>query len=117
MPEPTSARVPLEIVVAPLKPLMLSRVSVPLPCLVSPPLPQILPLKVVEFAVPTVSVLAPSMMNVPATPLRSWIVWPPLLAEMSKVTPVAASATPLDVAILPLPDSARVPPEIVVAPV
>jgi len=52
----------------------------------------------------------------PATPLRSWIVWLPVLPAMSNVAPAAARSTPLDDATLPLPESASVPPLTVVRP-
>ncbi len=89
----------------------------PLPCLVNPPAPPIVPLKVVEVAVPTVRLLLPSTIDVPATPVKSWIVWLPLAPEMSKVTPLAVRATLLNAEILLSPESANVPPEIVVVPV
>src|SRR5215472_16523373 len=57
---------------------MPDRVSVPLPCLVSPllgkapgPVPEITPAKVVEFALPIVSVSRLRLTALPATPDRS----------------------------------------------
>ena len=93
-------------------------VSVPVPVFISPPLPSIEPAKLVEFAVPTVSELAPSWIVDPATPLRSLIVWLPELAEISKVAPAPARLSPLELAMLPLPDRvSNALPVIVVEPV
>ena len=91
-------------------------VSVPPPCLTNPPVPPITPAKTVEFDVPAVRLLAPSATMLPATPPRSWIVWPPVLPAMSNVVPAAARSTPLDEAMLPPPESASVPALIVVTP-
>ncbi len=74
-----------------------------------------LPAKVVEFVVPRVSVLAPRVIALPLTPVRSWIVWLPP-PEMSKVAPEAATLIPLDAASEPPPPSASVPALIVVGP-
>ena len=64
-----------------------------------------------------VSVLDPKVTPVVVTELaRDLIVAPDGVAEMSK-TPVLASVTPADVAIVPEPDNAKVPPLTVVAPV
>ncbi|CAB4931845.1 unannotated protein [freshwater metagenome] len=87
----------------------------PLPVLIRRPPPEMLPAKLVLLAVPTVSLLPPSTMDVPATPVRSWIVRLPLAPDMSNFAPLAARLTPLDAAMLPFPESARVPALIVVA--
>jgi hypothetical protein len=76
--------------------------------LVNAPVPEMTPAKLVELAVPAVSVLAPSLIVLPATPLRSWIVWLPP-AEMSNPAPAPARASPLLDAIEPPDPSARVP--------
>jgi hypothetical protein len=76
------------------------------------------PAKLVEFAVPTVSALPPSATVVPATPDRSLIVWLMSLPEISNRAPTPARVTPLDEAMLPLPTTASTPlARTVVAPV
>jgi hypothetical protein len=95
----------------------------PLPTLVkdppsAPPRPlsEMTPLKVVELELPAVSVRLPSATTLSATPLRSWMVWLPVLPVMSNVAFAAVRLT-LDDAMLPLPESASVPPLTVVTPV
>jgi hypothetical protein len=102
--EPFTESVPALTVVGPVYVLMPASPSVPVPAFTSPPLPSIEPAKLVEFAVPTVSELAPSWIVDPATPLRSLIVWLPELAEISKVAPAPERMSPLELAMLPLPD-------------
>ena len=85
-------------------------VSVPLPLTVSAPEPEMTPEKVPAPAV-SVSVSVPRV--TPPAPDSVLIEAPAVVAEISKVP---ASATPLDVAIEPEPDSASVPAVIVVAP-
>jgi hypothetical protein len=74
------------------------------------------PLNVVEFEVPTVRVLEPRATIESATPLRSWIVWAPLLPETSKPAVASVRFTPVDAAMLPAPVSTSAPPLMVVAP-
>ena len=93
------------------------QVKVPLPCLISPPLPVVVPLNVVEFPVPKVSVLPPSATVEPATPERSLIVVPEVVKEMSKMPPEAASVSPLDCAIEAELINLSDPPLRIVAPV
>jgi len=90
----------------------LSPVSVSVPAVsVSPPEPSIAPPNVVE-AFDSVSVLAPSVtLPVPDSVAIEVL---PVSPEISKVP---LSATPLESAIEPVPDSFSVPPLIVVAPV
>jgi hypothetical protein len=64
--------------------------------------------------VPTVSELAPSWIVDPATPLRSLIVWLPELPEMSKLAPLPARLTPLELAMLPRLERLSVPPAMIV---
>ena len=93
---------------------MPASVSVPVPAFTSPPLPSIEPAKLVEFAVPTVSELAPSWIVDPATPLRSLIVRLPELAEISKVAPAPERMRPLELAMLPRLERLSVPPAMIV---
>ena len=87
-------------------------VSVPVVS-VSPPLPSIAPEKVrCASGIVSVSVCAPSV-TVPL-PDSVMIEAPGVVAEMSNVP---SSATSLELAMVPAPDSASVPPLIVVAPV
>jgi len=69
----------------------------------------------VELEVPTVSVLAPRATAEPVPPVRSWIVAPVVVPEMSNVEP-APTKTPLDCASVPPPVSASVPALICVRP-
>jgi hypothetical protein len=65
----------------------------------------------------TVSVWPPSVTWLLATPLSVVMVAPAELFEMSNVPAALATLTWLEVATLPLPLSARVPPLMVVTPV
>ena len=115
-PEPDNAKVPAVIVVVPVYPFVPVRVCVPLLALsVSPPLPLMSPPKLPPFPV-IVSVLPPRV----TAPLPDSVmieVTGAVTAAMLNV-PVLLTVTPLDKAIEPEPDNARVSPEpIAVAPV
>ena len=64
-----------------------------------------------------VSVWLPSVTWLLATPLSVMMVAPALVLEMSNVPAALATLTWLDVATLPVPLSANVPPLMVVMPV
>ena len=64
-----------------------------------------------------VSVWPPSLTELPATPDSVVTVAPDVVPEISKVAPALATLTPLDDAMLPMPESASVPALMVVAPV
>ena len=102
--------VPALIVVPPPKLFCPVNMRVPVPCLIRPPLPWIVPAKFDRLAVPNVSELAPRLIDAPPMPKRFWIVWLPLLPEMSKLVPAVKNSRPADCAMLPLPTRARWPP-------
>ena len=103
----------------------------PAPCLVSPPVPEATPAKVVLPAPPVVSVLAPSVTVDPAAPVRLPIVSLPVSVRSPvpfRVTAaVSASAVPSALRVAPVPTATTfeaiepvtfsVPPVTVVAPV
>src|SRR6185503_7327122 len=72
---PARLRAPALIRVGPVKVLAPVSRSVPVPTLVSPPVPAITPSNSLELAVPAVRLLAPSWIWLPATPNRSLTVW------------------------------------------
>ena len=91
-------------------------ISAPVPCLISepPPVSLITPAKVVDaVAVPVVKDWAPNFTLVPATPLKSPIVAPEVVALISKVDVPVIVTLPAD-AKAPLPDKLKVPALIVV---
>src|SRR5882757_2653691 len=98
------------MVVIPVKLLLPDRVSLP-PARVSPPVPEMLPAKVPDALV-KVRLAAPSCTA--PTPERDTIETSPVAAAIEKVP---LSVRLLDAAMLPLPDSASVPDDMVVAPV
>jgi hypothetical protein len=107
---PDRAKVPAEMVVRPVYELLPERISVP-PVTSKPPVPEMEPEKV-PLALVKDSGCEPNLI-VPE-PEREMIEAPPVVAEMSNVP---TSTTLLEAAILPLPDNANVPVEIVVVPV
>src|SRR5260370_9755056 len=96
-PATPSASVPALIVVPPVKLLVPLRVSVPLPCLISPPVPEIALASVVSLPSPAVSVPLPSVFA-PPPPDSAPTVWLlPFRANVPLLTisaPVAASDPP-----------------------
>ena len=107
------ARVPALTVVVPMKVLAPDSVSVPLPCLVKPPVPPMAPANVVLFASPAVSVLLPKVTVVPVTPDKEPMV---SLAPRVKFAPVVSKITAPVLRIALPPDKASVPALTVVAP-
>ena len=74
------------------------------------------PANVVVLTVPSVRVWLPNVTLLPATPVKSLIVAPPDVPEISKVPP-EAMVTPEEVAIDPVPVKLIVPALIEVRPV
>ena len=107
------ARVPALTKVLPVKVLAPESVSVPLPCLVNPPVPPTAPANVVVFASPVVSVLLPNVTLVPETPDKA----PMVSSALSvKFAPVVSKITEPELAMALPPDRASVPALTVVAP-
>jgi hypothetical protein len=113
--EPSTMSVPALIVVPPVYVLTPVNISVPA-FKTKPPAPVITPLNVPD-AFDSVSVSAPSMTALLATPESVVIVAPAVVAEISNTPAALATFTPLELAMLPAPDNASVPPLMVVVPV
>ena len=117
LPAPASASVPAFTVVPPAKAFTPVNVCVPAPCFTMPPLPVIVPAKVWLVPLPKPSVFAPSVTVDPDAPDSAATVRLPSAVAMSKPVPAPARFTLLPAARLPAPDSASVPPAMVVVPV
>ena len=109
---PESCRVPALIVVAPVKVLAPDRVKMPVPCFVNPPVPLMIPEKIVLVASPVVRMADP-MVTLPA-PLKEPMVSAKLFKL--KVAP-ALTVTAFVSTIRFAAPSCNVPALIVVAPV
>ena len=90
-------------------------VRLPVPFLVKLPVPEMSPSKVLLAVLLTVRAFAPNSTEEPSSPVRLWSVAPVVTAEMSNTPPIKFN--PLDVAMEPEPDRARVPALTVIEPV